>query len=86
MITAMVEWGPVSAWAGAIATILVVITTALVALGFSLISAVRISTSRSRKLNLGAVTGRPRRKARHCGFVSESGTAGAARPAAALGA
>lgn len=34
MITAAVEWGPVAAWAGAIATILVVITTALVALGF----------------------------------------------------
>lgn len=34
MITAAVEWGPVAAWAGAVATMLVVITTALVALGF----------------------------------------------------
>ena len=34
MITAAVEWGPVATWAGAIATMLVVITTALVALGF----------------------------------------------------
>lgn len=29
-----IEWGPVAAWAGAIATVLVVITTSLVALGF----------------------------------------------------
>jgi hypothetical protein len=29
-----VEWGPVGTWAGAIATVLVVITTALVALGY----------------------------------------------------
>jgi hypothetical protein len=28
-----VEWGPVGTWAGAIATVLVVTTTALVALG-----------------------------------------------------
>ena len=34
MISAAVDWGPVAAWAGAIATFLVVITTALVALGF----------------------------------------------------
>ncbi len=33
MITAAVDWGPVAAWAGAVATMLVVITTALVALG-----------------------------------------------------
>jgi hypothetical protein len=29
-----VEWGPVGTWAGAIATVLVVMTTALVALGY----------------------------------------------------
>lgn len=29
-----IEWGPVAAWAGAIATVLVVITTSLVALGY----------------------------------------------------
>lgn len=29
-----IEWGPVAAWAGAVATVLVVITTSLVALGF----------------------------------------------------
>jgi hypothetical protein len=34
MITRGVEWGPVGTWAGAIATVLVVITTALVALGY----------------------------------------------------
>jgi hypothetical protein len=34
MITLGVEWGPVGTWAGAIATVLVVITTALVALGY----------------------------------------------------
>ena len=34
MITAAVDWGPVAAWAGAVATMLVVITTVLVALGF----------------------------------------------------
>jgi len=34
MITIGVEWGPVGTWAGAIATVLVVITTALVALGY----------------------------------------------------
>jgi hypothetical protein len=34
MITVGVEWGPVGTWAGAIATVLVVITTALVALGY----------------------------------------------------
>jgi hypothetical protein len=33
MITAAVEWGPVRIWAGAIATVLVMITTALVVLG-----------------------------------------------------
>ena len=34
MITRGVEWGPVGTWAGAIATVLVVITTTLVALGY----------------------------------------------------
>jgi hypothetical protein len=34
MITIGIEWGPVGTWAGAIATVLVVITTALVALGY----------------------------------------------------
>jgi hypothetical protein len=34
MITVGVEWGPVGTWAGAIATVLVVMTTALVALGY----------------------------------------------------
>jgi hypothetical protein len=34
MSTRGVEWGPVGTWAGAIATVLVVITTALVALGY----------------------------------------------------
>jgi hypothetical protein len=34
MITRGVEWGPVGTWAGAIATVLVLITTALVALGY----------------------------------------------------
>jgi hypothetical protein len=34
MITLGVEWGPVGTWAGAIATVLVVITTTLVALGY----------------------------------------------------
>jgi hypothetical protein len=34
MIMAAVESGPVGTWAGAIATVLVVITTALVALGY----------------------------------------------------
>ena len=34
MIARGVEWGPVGTWAGAIATVLVVITTALVALGY----------------------------------------------------
>jgi len=34
MFTIGVEWGPVGTWAGAIATVLVVITTALVALGY----------------------------------------------------
>ncbi len=33
-IVAAVDWGPVAAWAGAAATVLVVITTSLVALGF----------------------------------------------------
>lgn len=34
MLMAAVEWGPVGIWAGAIATVLVMITTALVVLGY----------------------------------------------------
>ena len=62
MITAAVEWGPVATWAGAIATMLVVITTALVALGFLLTSAVRVSASRSRPPNLSVAGGRLKRE------------------------
>lgn len=34
VVFAQIDWGPVAAWAGAAATVLVVITTSLVALGF----------------------------------------------------
>jgi hypothetical protein len=86
MITAAVEWGPVAAWAGAVATMLVVITTALVALGvFASVRGPRI------RLTFEATEpwcrrGRLRGKARHYGFVSESRTGDAARPWAVLGA
>jgi hypothetical protein len=70
MSTVGVEWGPVGTWAGAIATVLVVITTALVALGYFGGSGVRGCGSPLRPSNHGAVRARPRGTARPCGSGS----------------
>jgi hypothetical protein len=86
MITLRVEWGPVGTWAGAIATVLVVITTALVALGY-------FDGFRGPRLRLTFVAtepwcrqGKTEGTARPCGSGSGSRTWAPARLGAALAA